>query len=187
MAEFLSEHYTATAGGSTIDDPRLKVAAGLGHSKLHYKRGEVLAPAAITTGDVLRFFSMKTSDRLSKLIISTEAGFTGTGQPADCGFYQTDLGVVVDSDAIIAGGVAPLDDLTVGIDGVDLLGVDVSEWHAGLRGLPIWKAIDTVLGTALYDTDPHEVWDVCLTMGTENSVSAGGIIVLEAYYTTAGG
>ena len=184
MAEVLSDHYTATVGGATIDDPRLKVDPGIAHAKVFYKRATVTAPAAITTADVLRFFPMKTGDRLHALYISTPS-FTGTGQPASCGFYKTDLGAVVDADAVNAE-TAPLDDLTVAIDRVDMIGPDASQWNDERRGMQIFAVVDAILGTSVYDNDPQELWDVCLTMGTENGVTVGAEIVVEAYYTSAG-
>lgn len=182
MADYFSDHYTATVSGTTVDDPRFKVDPGISHSKIYYKRATVTAPAAITTADVLRFFSLKTNDRPLELLLSSIA-FTGTGQPADCGVYQAGGGAVVDVD-LFGNEAAPLDDLSVAVVRADLFILGALEQED--RGKMLFQLADEGLASTLYDEDPHEEWDICLTMGTESAITAGGELIMECYYTSGG-
>ena len=51
MADYYSEHYTTTVGGTSVTDPRIKAPPGLSHAKIHYKRGSVTVAAGVTDDD----------------------------------------------------------------------------------------------------------------------------------------
>lgn len=180
MATYFSDHFTETASGTSIDDPRIKVNAGLKHAKMRYSRATVTAPAAITTGDILPLLQLKTNDRIHAIYISTPS-FTGTGQPADLGIYDETATTAIDDDCFAAED-APLDDLTVAIARVDCFAIGALENED--RGKRLFELVDEALGTAVYDEDTREVWTLALTMGTESTVTAGAEIVCEVYYTS---
>jgi len=183
MATFYSDHFTATDSGTSIDAPRFKIDPGICHAKVYYKRASVIAPAAITTADILVIMQLKTSDRLHHLYLSTPA-FTGGGQPADCGLYDEDGTTVIDVDLFGSEVSGTTDDLSVLVPRDDVLTQGALEDED--RGKMLFQMADEGLASTLYDNDPHEIWTVCLTMGTENAITAGAEIVMEAFYTSAG-
>jgi len=181
MADFYSDHYTATAAGTSIDNPRLKVAPGIAHAKIHYKRGTVTTTTATAAGDVLRFFQLKSSDRLLQLFLSHTAD-ASTSATGDCGLYATDGGAVIDLDLFCAVGTVPMSDITAAVARVDLLPVS-TELEVEDVGKQLWQMADEGGGT--YSVDPFETWDVAITVAAEVGIVATEY-VLEAYYTSAG-
>ena len=183
MATFYSDHFTATDSGTSIDSPRFKIDPGICHAKVYYKRASVIIPAAITTADILAIMQLKTSDRLHHLFMSTP-GITATGQPADCGLYNEDATTVIDVDLFGNEVSGTTDDLGTLIPRDDVLTQGALEDED--RGKMLFQMADEGLASTLYDTDPHEIWTVCLTMGTENTATVGAELIMEAFYTSAG-
>jgi len=181
MANYFSEHYTTTVGGTSVDAPRIKAPPGISHAKIHYKRGSVTVAAGVTDDEQCRFFPMKSGDRLINLFLSTPS-LTGTTMTADCGLYTPDGGAVLDLDLFCAAATSPLDDLTVAVARVDLFTLAVLENED--RGKPLWENLAEGAGSDT--TDPFLTYDVVITMNTETSVTVGAELILEAYYTSAG-
>ena len=178
MADFYSDHYTATASSTSQDDPRIKAAPGIAHAKIHYKRGSVTTTAATAAGDVLRFFQLKSSDRLLELRAST-VGDAGTSATADFGLHLTDGGAVVDADLFYAGNL----DIKAAVAGVDVMKDGAVDDHD--RGKQLWEISDE--GASSYGSlaAAPSVFDVTATIVAEVAI-AGAEIILEAYYTSAG-
>jgi len=183
MADYYSEHYTTTVGGTAIQDPRPKVAPGLSHAKVRYKRGSVTVAAGVTDSEQCRFFPLKTADRLLFLYFSNP-GLTGTTMTADAGVYKeaSDGGAVIDLDLFCAAATVPMSDLTAAAAHVDLLILGALEDED--RGKMLFQMADEGLASTVYDNDPHEQWDVVITMNTETAVTVGAELVLEAWYTS---
>jgi len=181
MADFYSDHYTATTSGTSIDDPRIKAAPGIAHAKIHYKRGTVTTTTATAAGDVLRFFQLKSSDRLLQLFLSHTAD-ASTSATGDCGLHATDGGAVIDLDLFIGVATVPMSDITAAIARVDLLPLGATLEVEDV-GKQLWVLADEGGGT--YTVDPFETWDVTLTIAAETGIVATEY-VLEAYYTSAG-
>jgi len=179
---YYSDHFTATVSGTSVDDPRFKVASGVKHATVRYSRASATAPASITTGEIMHMMKLKTGDRLHSLYISTPS-FTGTGQPANIGLYQGD-GTVIDADILADEATAPMDDLSVAINRVQVFANAGAAIEGEDAGKALWQLADEGAGT--YTEDPLEEWFISITMGTESSISAGAEIVLEAFYTSDG-
>jgi hypothetical protein len=180
MADFYSDHYTATAASTSVDDPRIKTAPGIAHAKIHYKRGSVTTSTATAAGDALRFFPMKSSDRLLQLMLSHTAD-ASTSASGDVGLYATDGGAALDIDLFGDVLVSPMDDITAAIVRQDLI-VDGALTNEDV-GKMLWEQLAVGAGTDT--TDPHLVYDVVLTIAAEVGIVATEYI-LEAYYTSAG-
>ncbi len=183
MADFYSDHYTATVSGTSIDDPRIKAAPGIAHAKLHYKRATITTTTATAAGDVLRFFQLKSGDRPVNLFLSHTADVS-TATTGDCGLYSTDGGAVLDLDLFCAVGVAPMSDLTAAITRTDLLPLSTALEVEDV-GKPLYQMLDEALGTTVYDNDPHATWDVCITIAAETGIVSSEF-VLECVYTSPG-
>ena len=181
MADFYSDHYTATPSGTSIDSPRLKVAPGIAHAKLYYKRGTVTTTTATAAADILRFFSLKSGDRLLNLFLShtADASSAATG---NCGLHATDGGAVIDLDLFCAVGVAPMSDLTAAVARTDLLPVS-TELEVEDVGKQLW--VLAAEGAASYTVDPFETWDVTVTIAAETGIVATEY-VMEAVYSSVG-
>lgn len=182
MPNYLSDHYTATVGGATIDDPRLKVPAGIDHAAVRYKRATVTAAAGVTDDEQMRFFPMKSSDRIFNLFLQTPS-LTGTNMTSDCGIYQTDLGALIDLSLFGSAADVPLDDLQDAIPRTDLFSVGLLEDED--RGKRLWELALEGAGT---DTeDPNETWDIVITINTETAITVGAEFVMEVLYTAGAG
>lgn len=181
MANYYSDHFTATAGGTSVDDPRIKVPSGVNHGAIRYKRATVTTAAAVTDDEICVFFDMKTGDRIHALYFSATA-MTGTTMTADLGVYDEDL-VLKDLDLFCAAATAPLTDLTTAVARTDMFIKGALEDQD--RGKTLWELVKE--GTSGSDTsDPLETWKIALTMNTETLVTAGNENVLEVYYTSDG-
>ncbi len=181
---YYSDQFTATTSGTSIDSPSIKVASGVNHGTLRYKRASITFPASITTGEIGHFFKVKSGDRPHFLYLST-LSFTGSAQPADIGLYDADGGVL-DIDILGAqeDAATGLDDLTVAIARVDTLASATAQMTKESVGKPFWEVL--ALGAGSDTEDPLVEYWVSMTMGTESSVTAGGEVVLELYYTSDG-
>lgn len=188
MADLLSEHYAAvvTAGTSpaAVDDPLQKLAAGQSHSKLHYKRGSVFVVGATAAGDVLRFFSLKSSDRIIELVMShtVDASTTVT---ANLGLYDSvieDGGAVIDLDLFHDVGDAPMADITVAMARVNVFASAASVLEVEDRGKQLWEL--ALEGAGTDTTDPVKTWDIGMAILAETGIVASEYI-LECIY--AGG
>lgn len=183
MADFWSDHYTNTAlGSTTIDDPRIKVAAGLNHAKRRYKRATLAVTTATAAGDVLRFFKIKSSDRIIELQLSHDADASTTVN-GDIGLYTVGAGgAVLDLDLYGDVLVAPCDDLTVVIGRTETITGDV--FIGGVltdvdRGLMAWEQL--AIGAGTDTVDPILEYEVCLTIAAETGIVASEY-VLECTY-----
>lgn len=182
MPNYFSDHYTTTVGGGAPDEnPRVILPSGVDHATLRYKRATVTVPAAIANDEILRFFPMKSGDRLIELFIQTPS-LTGTSFDAACGLYLSNNGAVLDIDLFCAAATAPLDDLTDVILRTDIFALAILDSED--RAKPLWENLAEGAGS---DTsDPFLIYDVCITMDTEDTVTVGAEIVMEAVYTAGG-
>lgn len=185
MANYFSDHYAAITSpvAEAIDDPKIKAAPGISHSKLRYKRGTITVPAAVTDDEQCRFFPLKSSDRLLNLYLSTPS-LTGTTMTADIGIYDTedDGNALADLDLFIEAATSPVDDLSVAIARVDVLPLGLTLEVEDI-GKPLWELANE--GALTLTEDPLKQWDIVLTMNTETAITAGAEIVLEAIYVAA--
>ena len=189
MPDLLSEHYAAvvSAGVSpaVIDDPLQKLAAGQSHSKLHYKRGSVFVVGATAAGAVLRFFPLKSSDRIIELVIShtVDASTTVT---ANIGLYDSiqdgSGGALIDLDLFNDVGDVPMADITIVMRRLDVFASAASVLDNEDRGKMLWELADE--GAASHSKDPIKSWDICMTILAETGIVASEY-VLECIY--AGG
>jgi hypothetical protein len=171
MTDFYSDHWTTTVSGTSIDDPRIKAPVGTSGSILRYKRATVTLSGIEITGDVVRFFSVKSAERVCKLFISTTGEVTT--MQLDFGIVDTMANGGADvSGAFYAAGLATeVQKARVDIHSLNLLAEEK-------RGLPLWQN----LGLSV---DPRKTYDVAGTV----SNAFGPLpreIVLEMYYTSAG-
>ena len=181
MADFFSDHYTATTSGTSIDNPRLKVAPGLSHAKVHYKRGSVSVTTATAAADVLRFFKLKSSDRPLELLLSHTAD-ASTSAAVDCGVHRPDGGLVYDLNLWCAVGTAPMVDITLAIERTELFSLGALEPED--RGKQLWALVEEG-ATQGWTVDPNVEFDITMTISAEVGIVASEY-VMECYYTSAG-
>ena len=186
MANYYSDQFNATAGGTSIEDPRPFIDSRIVHAIKRYKRASVTTPAAVTTGEKCFFFTLRSSDRILALFINATA-MTGTAMPCSVGVYATpdNGGAVIDLDTFGAVGDAPLDDLSTAVARTDITVLEASV-TVQERGKPLWEIVNAAMGATTYAADPIEEWDIVLTMGTENAITAGNEIILDVEYTGGG-
>ena len=183
MADYFSDHYSATVGATSVDDPRIKAAPGIAHAKIHYKRAVVTVPTTVLAADVARFMTLKTSDRILDIQLTKVVTTTATTWTADMGCYNSTLNH--------AGPVIDVDMFASAFNILQVLNRSDQFAEASLevedRGKMLYQLADDTLGSAVYDNDPHEAWDLALTMVTVTGVPAiPAEIIMEVRYTSAG-
>ena len=179
MADQWSDHFASSQPGLTRVGQR-RVSAGIGHSRLRYKRAAItldLAPSAFTAADVARIMQFHSNDRLIELFVYS-AGDAGT-VAVDIGLYKSGQqhdGVVVDVDLFcsalaINAGIARVDEfLEAGLTNND-------------RGKTLWEMANIGLSASTYSADDNAMWDLCLT-ATATLDTADEAMVIEAFYTS---
>ncbi len=167
MATFFSEQFSSDGNNKTSFDAKIRA---VGHSRIRHKRGKIILPAGgAAANDVLRFFSLKSSDRLLELYLSaTSAMSTGT---LNLGLHKA--GDEHDGAVLDAALFASVVDLATAA----LARVEEFKESAALtdhdRGNQLWQFV----GQA---SDPKETWDLTGTVGT--AINAGDTITVEAFY-----
>lgn len=179
MANFFSDWYAASSAaadtGSILEPPKI-APIGTGHSRIRYARGEVTV-GDTALGDVLRFFHLKSGDRLLELLISVNAGWSASNS-AELGLftYQDDrAGAVLDVDLFGAA----IDMSTAALDRTDCFALGAA---AGVdRGKTLWELY--ALGAGGDTSDPKVVYQFGVTLnGNDDATSSTA--VLEAYYVS---
>jgi hypothetical protein len=174
MATYYSDHFSTSAGATSVERNHRAVVA-ISHGRLRYKRAKLLfTPAA---DDIIRFFSMRSSDRLIELWLSSDD--MGGAHTTHVGLYKAGAnhdGAVIDADLFATS----VDTGTAAIARTDVLNEAGNFTLPIGRGSALWELADAGAGT--YTEDPQETWDVTATIAT-SATPAATDIVLEAYYT----
>lgn len=183
MSRSYSDHFNATgiATSLTDTDPNTfalqTLSAGLSHARLRTKIARAtVGTAGMTSGDELRMFRMKSSDRLYRLSYSSDGG--ATTYAANLGLYLTGTsgdGAVVDADlfasALAAASGAALTDVFA--ESAVLTDED--------RGKTLWAL--AAIGAASYTSDPQIEFDFVFT-STATGTGAVNELLLVAEYTS---
>ena len=175
MPNYYSPHFTVDTPTATVgtsaDVPRIKAAPGLRHAGVKHSHALIdISGTDLATTEVLRMFTMKSSDRLLELYLTNT--HTGSALTFDVGLY--DVGNNHDGAVVDANLLATITDGTAATRTAlfaDILG-DTD------RGKALWE----LLGLS---ADPIKDYDVCLTAVTVTTVTEG-ISLLEAVYKAGG-
>jgi hypothetical protein len=174
MSTWYGTHFGVDAGtGVALVHPPKVVSVGVKHGRIRYNRSMITG--LCLSAEVLRFFSMKSSDRLLELMISSDGG--STAGACDFGIYLSGNahdGAVQDVD-LFASAQA----ISTAIARTDIFNESAVLQHED-RGKTLWELLAVGAGT---DTvDPQVFYDICGTV-TTTFTDAVSILVLEAYYT----
>lgn len=179
MPSIFSDHFgtgIATALAGEIDLDRTKrVAVGIGHGRLRYKRARVTIGTAAGIGDQIRLMQFRSSDRIIQVFMTSDGG--GDAGAVDIGIYKTGAahdGAVIDAD--LFGSAVAVDAAVARVDQFKesaILG-DVD------RGKTLWELAD--IGAGTYTVDPMEDWDLVATVTTAVTVALN-TTVWEVIYT----
>ncbi len=180
MTVWFSDHFGSDGDNDTsIAVPGKITPASINHGRVYYKRAMITGMPLDSTPDVLRFFSMKSGDRLLELMVSSDGGSTAAAM--DIGLYLSGLnhdGAVVDADVFETAQV-----ISTAIERDDVLAAGTVLQHED-RGKTLWAMAN--VGAQSYTVDPLVNYDVC-GLVTTAFTDADSIMVLEAYYTSSGG
>ena len=178
MTVWFSDHFgTDGVDDITIADPVKVISAGIGHSRLRYKRAELSSLALLATPDVLRFFTLKSGDRLHQLMLSSDGG-SGVGA-ADFGLHLKGTsahdGAALDADLFATAQAinSALNQVSIFSEATTLLGAD--------RGKTLWAL--AAIGGGSDTVDPMLEYDFTATVTTAFTTT-NTILVLEALYTS---
>lgn len=177
MTVWFSDHYGTDGDNDTsIADPIKVVSAGISRSRVRYKRAFFTGLALDSTPDVIRFFTLKSGDRLLELLISSDGGSAAGAM--DIGLYLSGTshdGAVVDQD-LFASAQA----ISSAIERTAVL-IEASTLQHEDHGKQLWDMAQ--IGAATLTADPLVNYDICGTVTTAFTTT-DSILVLEAYYTS---
>lgn len=185
MTTYYSDHFTT--GGLSTDsfDNQIRVSAGVGHSRLRYKRGRITTHATtFASTDTARILTMRSSARLIELLISTDgAASNGT---VDVGVFLS--GTNHDGASIGTATVNLFADalaLTTLGNRTSIFGAEAGSSSVPVageecpNGTTMWELVN--MGDGAYTSDPEINFDITLLPTV--TFNAATIITLEAYYT----
>ena len=177
MATFYSDHYSTGLDQTSLPTLRSDVIPGA--DKKHGRQRVSSASMTVTTatsGDDLRFLTLRSDARLHMLCVFTDGELDATA--ADVGLYlsgDNHDGAVIDVNLF----TDPLT-MTSPIDNWDAAETLVANVLGGVdRGKTLW-AMATV-GDQSYTEDPKVLYDLALTLTANNTVV--GVTRMVAYYT----
>ena len=180
MTVWYSDHFGADGDNDTSLPSIGKITpASVNHGRIYYKRATVTGLPLNSAPDVIRFFSLKSGDRLLELLISSD-GSPGAGA-MDIGLHLSGTahdGAVVDQDLF-----ASAQSISTAIERTDVFNESAVLQHED-HGKTLW-ALATV-GALSLTADPLVNYDVTGTV-TTSFTTTDAILTLEAYYTSSGG
>jgi hypothetical protein len=183
MADFYSDHYsslgTLTDAPATRETGHLPGPAGRGFAEKIFARFIMPTSAndIIADDDVIRMFSLRHTDRLCALWISTADAIASTATTMDVGVYLSG-----------ANHDGALDDINLFVSALEANAATVERSEAFseagtlegiMRGKQMWEIVN-IGGGATYTQTSNLDFDICITFLDNNAVTAGGEIVLEA-------
>ena len=176
MTTFYSDNYSSSTTATSVE---------VGYK--HTSRADVTlrscrftVPTTAADDDVIRLITVKSSDRLWDLRLSTIAAITGVGT-IDIGLHKSGYnhdGAVIDVDLFASDQdiVATIARTSVFKESVTLVDVD--------RGKTFWEL--ATIGAASYTEDPQESWDITATFDGSTVLTAEGVILVEADIAVVG-
>lgn len=179
MSDWYSNHF----GIDGTDDaaaahPNIKVPVGIGHAKMYVKSASITVPATVAAADVLRMFTLRSSDRLWALYHNTD-GAADASNSAEVGIYAVNAnhtGAVLDVDLFGAAhdlSTAALDVLTEIMTSGAAGGED--------RLKTMWEIF--FLGAGTDEVDPEVKYELCTTLNGDDT--AAFVYTLTAIYTAS--
>lgn len=175
MSVFFSDHYSTGISITALPATPVNPDAGIAHGRKRYRRAQVTA-LALTT-DTIRMITMKSSDRLINLQISSD-GVSAAGA-VNIGAYLTGNlhdGVVLDAD-LFASAITT----SSAIHRTAAL-VEAGTVQHESGGIPLWEMVVEGADPLSWTVDPQVRIDLVITPSTSFTTTAS-ILTLEAEYT----
>jgi len=177
MTVWYSDHFGTDGDNDTsLASPSKVVSAGVSRGRVRYKRATITGLPLQTTPDVLRFYTLKSSDRIINQWISSNGG--SDAGAIDIGLYLTGTnhdGAVVDQDLFSSA-----QDISTAIHKTAALVESTVLQHED-AGKTLWEM--AAVGAASYTSDPGVLFDVCATV-TTSFTTTDSILTLECLYTS---
>lgn len=176
MATYYSDHFADTSDYSALVYPTKSVAVGICHARKRWSRASFVGLLTTATTDIARMLTLRSSDRLIDLYLSTDAACAAGA--VDIGLYLrggNHDGAVVDADLFASA----VDVHTAAFAPTSILNEATTITTIGY-GLPLWE--QAALGAATYTSDPGVLFDIVISAETTMTTTATTLI-LEALYS----
>jgi hypothetical protein len=175
MSTWFSDHFGADGLNDTsLASPRIIPSAGIAHGRVRYKRAYL--SGLCIAADVLRFFSMKSGDRLIDLMLSSDGG--STAGAINVGLHLS--GDNHDGDAVDADLFASAQAISTAMERTSIFAEATTLQHED-HGKTLWAL--AAIGAGSDTVDPLVSYDITGTVST-TFTDAVSILVMEAYYTS---
>jgi hypothetical protein len=189
MATLFSDHFntSGTVGngeGALAEelalDTQHKVSAGLGGARLRYKKAKITVGTVAGVGDEIRMLTMKSSDRIHSILLSSDGG--STAGDADLGWYNRGLahdGAVASTNSVDALSTTAIATDTAA-DRSEMF--ENGDYSTEDLGKMLWELIN-VSDAATYAADPGGEFDLTFTVTVAFTVAVS-TLQLEVFYTS---
>lgn len=177
MANWFSDHFGTDGDNDTSLPVTIKtLSAGVNHAKVRYKRAGFTGMPLASSSDVIRWFTLKSGDRLLELMWSSNGGSSAGN--LDFGLYTyaaTHDGAVLDTD--LFGSAV---DVKTAAQRTSCLIESAVLQHEDV-GKTLWEMY--AVGAGSDTVDPAITYEIG-SLVTTDFATADSILVLEAYYTS---
>ena len=145
-------------------------------SRFRYRNGRIHMQPTYASGDVLRLATLKETDRIEELILSSENTFSGG--LANFGIYESGKfndGPVVDA-TLFASAIA-----TAAQERVNIF-KESGKLGDTDRAQPLWSLLDDYGSAGYLGVKPGMLFDLCMTL--TSNVTGNGSLLLEVGYVS---
>jgi len=170
MATYFSNHFSTDGARPGEANPAHLVSSSISNTPVRYKRAAAIQYWA--SGDTIRLFSLKPTDRLLNLYVTTTAGVTSGA----CSFFLYQAGRNHDGRPVGGVGFITGSAFTSALNRVD-------QMPAGIYRGATLEAIAVGFGATAAQASEGVLWDIRMDF-TAGSASLATLVV-EAYYTSA--
>lgn len=177
MTVWYSDHFGTDGDNDTSLPATIKtVSAGVSHGRVRYKRATITGLPLLTTPDVLRFYTLHSSDRIINQWISSNGG--SDAGAIDIGLYLS--GTNHDGAAVDVDLFSSAQDISSAIHKTAALVESAVLQHED-AGKTLWAMAN--IGAATLTADPDVNYDICGTVTTAFTTT-DSILTLECLYTS---
>lgn len=179
MADFYSDHYTATVPGIAIDAPPVKIYQGVNGGAIKVARASCVVPASASAADVLRMFTLPSGARIIEARFTTD-GLGGSSAVA-IGWHNSVRQNRGSATSLSSDNLQMYAAAGLAYDSAQRADrFSSNELEDEDRGKPLWQHVDEA-GLSLSE-DPLTFWDLGVFLDTVTGLT-GGTVIAELWYT----
>jgi len=162
-----------------IATPSVRVSAGYSHSRVRRSHARIGFGTIAAIGEDARMLTLKSSDRLYSLLVSSDGG--STAGDADLGIYLSggNHDGALPAAACVDAFSTTANAIDTGQNRVEVFAA--GDYDEENMGLMMWELVN-ITAAATYTEDPKVTFDIAFTVTVEPTVAIS-LVQIEAFYT----